>query len=109
MKSAWAVARAGVVMLATAMPGSGVADAPEPALSEADCRTLLLLHGALLEEGSEADARTRLALEEAIIDRPGCGETEGQLLDVRGSDGVNPFDPREPAGFGLPGDAGEEQ
>lgn len=109
MKSAWAFAGAGAVVLSAAFSGAGVADAPAPELSEADCRTLLRLHAEVREAGSDADARTRLALEEAIIDRPGCGETEGGLLDARSGEGVNPFDPREPAGFGLPDDAGEEQ
>ncbi|MFV8834357.1 hypothetical protein [Aquisalimonas sp.] len=109
MKSAWALAGAGLVVLAVAVPGRGVAGAPAPALSEADCRTLLVLHAEVLEDGLDADASTRVALEEAIIDRPGCGETQGQLLDARSGDGMNPFDPREPAGFGLPGDDGEEK
>ncbi|SEO89574.1 hypothetical protein [Aquisalimonas asiatica] len=109
MKSAWAVACTGLVVLGAAWPAFVSGDEPAPALSEADCRTLLALHGELLAEEVDADADARLAVEEAIIDRPGCGETQGRLLDARSGEGVNPFDPREPAGFGLPEDAEEDQ
>lgn len=97
---------AAATLLAASAASADVADERAPELGEQDCRTLLALYGAL-EDGDAVQA-TRDALARAILARPGCGEMQGSLLDARPSRGVNPFDEREPGGFGPPDMGGEQ-
>ena len=74
-----------------------------PALDEKDCRTLMMLYRALRDEGVESGDAPAVAVGDAILNRPGCGETRGELQEVRRGSGVNPWDERAPGGFGANG------
>lgn len=87
------------LLLAGGLPVSAADDSPAPALGAHDCRVLVALHTALRgDDGVSPDELA--AVTDAILARPGCGDSRGRLLEARPADGVDPFDPRDPGGFG---------
>lgn len=96
----------GLLVSVPLMPAQA-SEAPRgPALDAKDCRTLMMLYHALLDEGVAPDEAPAVAVGDRILNRPGCGETRGALQEVRPGSGVNPWDERAPGGFGA---AGAEQ
>ena len=93
----------GLLMSVPLIPTQASDDPGGPALDEKDCRTLMMLYRALRDEGVAPDEVPASAVGNAILARPGCGETQGALQEVRRGSGVNPWDERAPGGFSADG------